>query len=179
MRDDLTANEFGGIRVVFSTDPSGDEHRLPDGLRPVTSIRSVELRDSEDRIILRNEFAPVTEFAPTGEFFQKEVRIESTASFNAFGAARVEATSDLVRVTIEVERLAAGGYELFADGRRLGVFAAEQGFLKAVLTSDGSEGVRIPPEARPAVNIRRIEVVGSGRVIASGEFAITSGAIGR
>ncbi|MEW6211315.1 MAG: hypothetical protein AB1631_23320, partial [Acidobacteriota bacterium] len=119
------------------------------------------------------------DFAPAGEYFQKEARIESAPSFNAFGSARVEAASSLVRVTIEVERLADGVYEIFADGRRLGEFAAEQGFLKAVLTSDGSEGVKIPQEVRPAVNIRRIEVIGSGSVLASGEFAITSGVIGR
>ncbi|HXU07502.1 MAG TPA: S8 family serine peptidase, partial [Blastocatellia bacterium] len=51
-----TASNFGTFKIEFSTTPSSNHLPLPAALNPVTNIKLVEVRDSQNRVVLANTF---------------------------------------------------------------------------------------------------------------------------
>jgi subtilisin family serine protease len=51
----VTSN-FGSFKIEFSTSPGSNHVPLPASLNPVTTIRLVEVRDSQNRVVLANSF---------------------------------------------------------------------------------------------------------------------------
>lgn len=55
-RTRATTTNFGTFKIEFKTTTSGNDLPLPAALNPVTSIKKVEVRDAQDRVVLSNTF---------------------------------------------------------------------------------------------------------------------------
>ena len=166
---------LGGLAFVFVGE---SDRSLPPVIEPVTRIRHVELRDSLDRIVLKGNFS-ADNTSPVGGFVEKEARLLSTKVLSqTAGSAlvRIEALADGTRreiLNVSAEGLVSeSNYRLIVDGTIVGDTLVRSGFLRAILTSDGSMGQVLPPWLKPVINIRHIELQDStGRVVLQGNFS--------
>lgn len=165
---EAVASNYGSFKIEFETSPSGHDHiSLPSTLNPVTSIKLVEIRDAQDRIVLANTFG-----APQpggGVSIEKEARLTSTGQ--AKGKARAEIEPEREKLRVEADKLQSGAVcEIFADGISLGTAVAQGGYFRVEYTSDGSSGLVLPQSLRPVTKIQQIEVRVSGQVVLQGAF---------
>ena len=166
---------LGGLAFVFVGE---SDRALPPVIEPVTRIRHVELRDSLDRIVLKGNFS-ADNTSPVGGFVEKEARLLSTKVLSqTAGSAlvRIEALADGTRreiLNVSAEGLVSeSNYLLIVDGTIVGDTLVRSGFLRAILTSDGSMGQVLPSWLKPVINIRHIELQDStGRVVLQGNFS--------
>jgi subtilisin family serine protease len=166
-RLNATASNFGTFKIEFSTRPSSNDLPLPTALNPVTTIKLVEVRDSQNRIVLANSFG--TPQPGGGGVVEKEARL--TSSGNAKGSARAEIEPQREKLRVEGEHLQAGAFEILADGTSLGTVVAQSGYFRVEFTSDNSSGRLLPAALRPVTRVQQIEVRGpSGQVVLQGTF---------
>ncbi|MEN3333470.1 MAG: hypothetical protein V7641_2835 [Blastocatellia bacterium] len=163
-----TASNFGTFKIEFSTPQKSDHPLLPAALNPVTNIKTVEIRDAPDRIILSNTFG-----APQpggGSVVEKEARLTSSGS--ARGSARAEIESERQKLRVEADRLQSGvAYQIVADSVSLGSFTAQSDYLKIEFTSDGSSGHLLPASLQPVTKIVRIAILNqAGQTVLEGTF---------
>ena len=161
-----TASNFGTFKIEFST--SSNDLPLPAALNPVTSIKLVEVRDSQNRVVLANTFG-----APQpggGGAVEKEAKLTSTGE--AKGSARAEIEAEREKLRVEGEHLQSGvAYSIVADSVSLGTVVAQSGYFRVELTSDNSSGRLLPPALRPVTRIQRIEVRDpSNQIVLQGAF---------
>jgi len=146
----------------------------------VTRIHHVELRDSLDRVVLEGTFN-ADNANPVAGFFERETRLVSTgllAQPSGSAAIRIEALPAGGRreqLSLSAEGLMSqSSYRLIVDGTNVGDTIARSGFLRVILTSDGSMGQLLPPLLRPVTSIRHLEVQdASGRAVLQGVFAVS------
>jgi hypothetical protein len=179
LASDVSAS-LGSLSFVFAAEPGGVT--LPPAIDPVTKIRHLELRDSLDRVVLQGTFS-ADNSSPVGGFVERETRLLSTGVLpQTAGSAtvRIEALADSTRR--EILRVSAEGltsessYRLIVDGTNAGGAIVRSGFLRLILTSDGSSGVLLPGSLRPVINIKHIELVdASGLVVLQGNFSLNQG----
>jgi hypothetical protein len=171
-----TSNNFGGLKIEFSTTPSDNHEQLPGSLNPVRNIQHVELRDSQDRVILQGDFGqPSDGGGGTGESLEKEIKLDSTGIVaNARGDARVEIESEREELRVRAERLVPGAvYQIVVDGTNIGSATAQgsAGFFRLEFTTDGSGDRLLPASLRPVTGINRVEVRNqANQVVLTGDF---------
>jgi subtilisin family serine protease len=166
----VTASSFGGLKVEFADPPRDNHLPLPPALKPVTLIRQVELRDSQDRVVLSASFGASN---PGGTVVEKEAYLASTGVISgAEGKARAKIESEREELRVEAEDLQSGAsYEIIADGISLGSVAAQSGYFRVEFTSDGRSGLLLPASLRPVTKIQRIELRNqAGQVVLQGVF---------
>jgi len=173
----VPATSLGAIRFSFTTDGN---QPLPPPINPVTKARHIEVRAGATAILF-GDFTSDT--APLAGYIERETQLISTITTGTSGSAtiKVEALDgglrrETLKITVEGLQLEVT-YRFLIDGFPLGSFqpAAPSGFLKVVLTSDGSSGALLPGQFRPVTNIHRIELQDSrGSIVAAGMFAATS-----
>ena len=177
----FTASNFGGLEITLSNDlypveDTGAVHlTLPAKLYPATRIKRVELRN-EDGTVLEGAFAPaVGTTGPAGETITKQTPLASLAE--ARGKAFVKLDGNHEELRIEANRLTPDAvYNIFVDGVGIGSAVAraeskQSGFLRIRMTADGSTGLTLPPQLRPIMSIKRVEVRdASNGVVLQGDF---------
>jgi subtilisin family serine protease len=163
----MTSN-FGTFKIEFSTLPSGNDVPLPAVLNPVTSIKLVEVRDSQNRVVLANTFG-IPQPNGGGEV-EKEAKL--TSSGQAKGKARAEFETERETLRVEGEHLQSGvAYEIVVDGVSLGTVVAQSGYFRVEFTSDNSSGRLLPAALRPVTRIQHIEVRdASNQIVLQGSF---------
>jgi len=167
------ASNFGNFKIEFSTSPSRDQLPLPAAISPVTSIKRVEVRDSQDRIIVANSFGASSPGGTPNQSVEKEANLAPTAVLpNAKGRARAESEPEREKLRVEGEKLASGGFYLIVvDGVSLGSFQAQSGFVAVEFTSDGSSGFVLPQALKPITRLQRVELRDpSGQIVLQGSF---------
>jgi thermitase len=174
LASDVSAS-LGSLSFAFVAEPGGAP--LPLAIDPVTRIRRVELRDSLDRIVLQGTFSADSS-SPVGGFVEREARLLSTGVLPQTAGSttvRIEALADGTRR--ETLRVSAEGliseasYRLIVDGTNVGWSMVRSGFLRVILTSDGSSGLFLPIALRPVINIKHIELQDAkGEVVLQGNF---------
>ncbi|HJQ67543.1 MAG TPA: S8 family serine peptidase [Blastocatellia bacterium] len=186
----FTASSFGGLRIRLTNEPeSVSEYgavqlKLPTSLYPVTRIQSVELRNEAGKW-LKGAFAPaVGSAAPAGETITKQTPLASAGDARGKAYVKLDGANEELRV--EVNRLTPGAsYDIFVDGVGIGSAVAraetrQSGFLRIIATTDGSSGLSLPPQSRPLLNIKRVEVRDSaGQVVLRGDFLAGGDDFGR
>lgn len=171
-----TSNNFGGLKIEFSTTPSDNHEQLPGSLNPVRNIRHVELRDSQDRVILQGDFGqPTGGVGSAGESLEKETKLNSTGIVaDARGDARVEIEPEREELRVRAEKLVPGAvYQIVVDGTNIGSATAQgsSGFFRLEFTTDGSGDRLLPSALRPVTGINRIEVRNqANQVVLTGDF---------
>ncbi|HET9531598.1 MAG TPA: S8 family serine peptidase, partial [Blastocatellia bacterium] len=172
-----TTNSLGYFKLEFSNEPG--HLPLAGPLNPVTNIKHVELRDSEDRIVLQGDFGQAGSVGSSP--LEKETRLVSTgAQPGVAGRARIEIEPEREELRVEADDLAQGiTYQVVVDGVNLGTITPHDDYFRIEFTSDGSSGRTLPPSLRPAFNIKRVEIQDlSGLVILQGDFQPGGGNIG-
>ncbi|MFY9607752.1 MAG: S8 family serine peptidase [Blastocatellia bacterium] len=165
-----TTSNFGTFKIEFSTTPSSNHLTLPAPLNPVTVIRLVEVRDSQNRVVLANTFGTPQPGGGGGGDVEKEAKL--TSSGDAKGRARAEIEAEREELRVEGEYLQSGvAYLIVADGVSLGTVVAQSGYFRVEFTSDNSSGRLLPPSLRPVTKIQHIEVRDpSGQIVLEGTF---------
>jgi subtilisin family serine protease len=167
------ASNFGNFKIEFSTSPSGDQLPLPAGINPVTSIKRVEVRDSQDRVIIANTFGAPAPGETPNQSVEKEATLAPTAVLpDAKGRARAESEPEREKLRVEGEKLTSGvSYLIVVDGVSLGSFQAQSGFFAVEFTSDGSSGFVLPQSLRPITKLQRVELHDPlGQIVLQGSF---------
>ncbi len=176
------ATNFGELKVEFATTPDAQHLALPPALFPVNKIKHVEVRDITDRIVLQADFGSVGgAVGPPGQSFEKEASLIPTSLLpQASGSARVEVEETAEELRVEGQGLVSGtSYQIVVDTLPIGSAIAQFGYLKVKFTSDGSSGVLLPPELRPANNINRIELRNpAGQLVLQGVFRTSGDDVG-
>jgi hypothetical protein len=170
-----TTTNFGTFKLEFKTTPSSNDLPLPAALNPVTNIKTVEVRDAQDRVVLTNTFVatPGAGQPGGGQSVEKEATLNSTGVIpQANGKARAEVEPEREKLRVEADQLASEvSYSIFADSVNLGSVTAQSGYLKVEFTSDGSSGLILPPAVRPVTNIQTIELRNpAGQAVLRGTF---------
>lgn len=169
-----TTGNFGNFKIEFKTTPSSNDLPLPAVLNPVTTIKKVEVRDAQDRIVLSNTFVATPGAGqPGGQTVEKEATLNPTGVIPlANGKARAEVEAEREELRVEADGLASGVlYGIFADNVNVGSVIAQSGYLKVEFTSDGSSGLVLPPALRPVTNIQTIELRNpGGQAVLRGTF---------
>jgi len=168
-----TATNFGTFKIEFSTTPSDNHPLLPATLNPVTGIKKVEVRDSQDRIVISNTFAAPAPGPGGGTSVEKEATLQPTGVIpQASGRARAEVEPEREKLRVEGDGLVSGVvYSIFADGSNIGSGTAQSGYFRVEFTSDGSSGVSLPTSVRPVTAIQVIEIRNSdGQAVLRGTF---------
>jgi|GEM_PF-1039221 len=168
-------SSFGSFKIEFSTTPSDDRLLLPAVLNPVTSIKKVEVRDSQDRVVLTNIFMPAPNPGQPGggQSVEKQATLNPTGVIpKANGKARAEVDSEREKLRVEADGLESGvAYGIFADSVNLGSVVAQSGYLQVEFSSDGSSGAILPPALRPVTAIQVVEVRNpAGQAVLHGMF---------
>jgi len=169
---------LGSLGFMFVSEPGRPP--LPPVIDPVTRIRHIELRDSLDRIVLQGTFS-ADNSSPVGGYIEREARLLAAGALSqAAGSAlvRIESLSDSTRretLSVSAEGLVSdASYRLIADGMIVGSALVRSGFLRVTLTSDGSSGLLLPPQLRPVIDIKHLELQDlSGRVVLQGNFNLS------
>jgi hypothetical protein len=174
-RDRAKTSSFGSFKIEFSLTPSGDRLLLPAALNPVTGIKTVEVCDSHDRIVLSNTFVPAPGPGQPGggQSVEKEATLNPTGPIpQASGKALAEVDLEREKLRVEADGLASGvAYGVFADSVNLGSVVAQSGYLRVEFTSDGSSGSILPQSLRPVTNIQLIELRNpAGQTVLRGTF---------
>lgn len=167
---------LGSLSFAFVTEPG--RAPLPPPIAPVTKIRHVELRDSLGRVVLQGSFSSDNS-NPVDGFVEREARLITTgfqtaAAGHAF--ARIEALAGGGRreqLNVAAEGLISdASYNLVVDGTNIGSTIPRSGYIRVLLTSDGSSSQLLPPWLRPVVNIRHIELRDAGgKAVLEGDFS--------
>jgi len=170
-----TTTNFGTFKIEFKTTPSSSDLPLPAALTPVTSIKKVEVRDAQDRVVLSNTFvaAPGPGQPGGGQSIEKEATLNPTGVIpQANGKARAEVEPERETLRVEADQLESGvTYAILADGVSLGSVTAQSGYLRVEFTSDGSSGLLLPPALRPVTAIQTIELRNpAGQAVLRGTF---------
>ncbi len=170
-----TTTNFGTFKIEFKTTPSSNDLPLPAALNPVTNIKTVEVRDAQNRVVLTNTFVatPGAGQPGGGQSVEKEATLNPTGVIpQANGKVRAEVEPEREKLRVEADQLASGvSYAIFADSVNLGSVTAQSGYLKVEFTSDGSSGLLLPPAARPVTSIRVIELRNpAGQAVLRGSF---------
>ena len=170
-----TTTNFGTFKIEFKTTTSSNDLPLPAALNPVTNIKKVEVRDSQDRVVLSNTFVamPGAGQPGGGQSVEKEATLNPTGVIpQANGKARAEVEPEREKLRVEADQLASGvSYTIFAGSVSLGSFTAQSGYLRAEFTSDGSSGLVLPSSVRPVTNIQTIELRNpAGQTVLQGRF---------
>lgn len=162
------ASNFGAFKIEFSTTPSSNDLPLPAALNPVTSIKLVEVRDSQNRIVLSNTFG--TPQPGGGGLVEKEAKLTSTGE--AKGSARAEIEAEREKLRVEGEHLQSGvAYQIVVDSVSLGTVVAQSGYFRVEFTSDNSSGRLLPLALRPVTRIQHVEVRDpSNQIVLQGTF---------
>jgi subtilisin family serine protease len=177
----FTSSNFGGLVITLSNDQYTVEDTdsvrlaLPAKLYPVTRIKRIELRN-EDGTALEGAFTPAVGITgPAGETIAKQTPLASLTEARGKAFVRLDGRHEELRV--EVNRLMPDAiYNVFVDGVSLGSAIAraeskQSGFLRIRLTADGSSGLTLPPQLRPVMSIKRVEVRDLSNVIVlQGDF---------
>ena len=173
-RELARASNYGTFKIEFSTAPSDDHLLLPAILNPVTGIQKVEVRDSQDRVVLSNTFAaPAPAPGGGGASVEKEATLNPTDLIpQARGNARAEVEPEREKLRVEADGLSSGAsYSIFADTVGLGAVTAQSGYLRVEFTSDGSSDSILPAAITSVTLIQAIEIRnGAGQVVLSGTF---------
>lgn len=167
-----TTSNFGTFKIEFKNTASSNDLPLPAALTPVTTIKNVEVRDAQDRVVLSNTFGASTGGGP-GQSVEKRATLNPTGVIaQANGKARAETEPEREELRVEADGLESGvSYSIFADNVNLGSITAQSGYFKAEFTSDGSSGRVLPPALRPVTAIKTIEVRNpAGQVVLLGTF---------
>ena len=162
-----TTTNFGTFKIEFSTTSRSNHLLLPAALTPVTAIKLVEVRDSQNRVVLANTFgAPNT----GGGSVEKEAKLTSTGQ--AKGSARAEIEPEREKLRVEGEHLQSGvAYQIVADTVSLGTVVAQSGYFRVEFTSDNSSGGLLPAALRPVTKIQSLEVRDpSNQIVLQGMF---------
>ncbi len=168
-----TTTNFGTFKIEFKTTPSSNDLPLPAALNPVTNIKKVEVRDSQDRVVLSNTFGAPAPGGGAGQTVEKEATLNPTGVIpQANGKARAEVEPEREKLRVEADQLTSGvSYSIFADGVNIGSVTAQTGYLKVEYTSDGSSGSTLPQALRPVTNIKVIEIRNpAGQAVLRGTF---------
>lgn len=171
--DRAVSSNFGNFKIEFSPSPSHDQLPLPAAINPVTSIKRVEIRDSQDRVILANTFGAPSPGGTPNQSVEKEANLAPTAVLpEAKGRARAESEPEREKLRVEGEKLASGlFYLIVVDGLSLGSFQAQSGFVAVEFTSDGSTGFVLPQTLRPITKLQRVELRDqAGQIVLQGSF---------
>jgi hypothetical protein len=166
----LSAN-LGSLIFTFSTESQGSPLSGP--LNPVTKIRHIELRDaSGQRLILQGDFkSDVAENSRRS--LEKQTRLAPPVSRPGLGGrATIKMQVAYQELKIEAEGLQSGAtYRLAVDGLAISAKIVESGFLRVLLTSNGSGETLLPVNLRPVTGIRRVELLTPrGELVLRGEF---------
>jgi subtilisin family serine protease len=161
-------SNFGAFKIEFSMPQKSDHLPLPAALNPVTNIKTVEVRDAQDRVVLSNTFGAAQPGG--GSVLEKEATLSSSGS--ARGSARAENDGERQKLRVEGDGLQSGAaYQIIADGVSLGSFAARSGYLKVEFTSDASSGLLLPTSLQPVTKIVRLTILDpAGQKILEGTF---------
>jgi hypothetical protein len=150
-----TASNFGTFKIEFSTTQSSNDLPVPAVLNPVTNIKLVEVRDSQNRVVAANTFGATQPGG--GSSVEKEAKL--TSAGEAKGKARAEIEAQREKLRVEGEHLQSGvAYEIVVDNESLGTVVAQSGYFRVEYTSDNSSGRLLPNTLRPVTGIQRIEV---------------------
>ena len=164
----VVTSNFGSFKIEFSTTPSSTDILLPPSLNPVTAIKLVEIRDSQNLLVLSNSFG-VPQPNSGGEI-EKEAKLTSTGQ--AKGSARAKFETEREKLRVEGEHLQSGvAYEIVVDGVSLGSIVAQSGYFRVEFTSDNSTGRLLPAALRPVIKVQHIEVLDpSNQIVLQGTF---------
>ena len=167
-RGRATASNYGSFEIKFSTTPGSRDLALPSVLNPVTTIKLVEVRDSQNRVVLANSFG--TPQPGGGGPIEKDVKLTSTGT--ATGSARADIGLEREKLRVDGDHLQSGvALEIFVDGLRLGTVVPQLGYFQVDFTSDNKSGRLLPQALRPVTKIQRVEVRGSsGQIVLQGTF---------
>jgi thermitase len=166
---------LGSLIFGFSTEPNTPP--LSSIINPVTKIRHVELRDASGHtIILQGDFK--TDVAENSRrSLEKQISLAPIVSKQGLGGrATVRMQSTFQELKIEAEGLQTGAtYRLVVDGITISSKVVESGFIRALLTTNGTGEMLLPVSLRPVTNIRRVELLTSrGELVLRGEFTATA-----
>lgn len=182
--------QSGYFRVEFTSDNSSGR-LLPQALRPVTKVQSIEVRDPANQVVLQGTFqAGGDDFGGGGgddnggggsgggggggsQNVQKESTLNSTGvDADAKGKVKVSASSSGEELEVEGDKLDSDKtYTVLVDNFGLGSVTTDgSGSFKLKLsTRDGN----LPSQIQPVSNIQHVDVFdGQGRkVLSSGPFS--------
>jgi len=181
--------QSGYFRVEFTSDNSSGR-LLPQALRPVTKVQSIEVRDLSNQVVLQGTFqAGGDDFGGGGgggddngggggggggsQNVQKEASLNSTGvDADAKGKVKVTASSNGEELEVEGDKLSSNTtYTILVDNFGLGSVTTDgSGSFKLKLrTQDGN----LPSQIQPVSNIQHVDVFdGQGRkVLSSGPFS--------
>ena len=168
----ITTN-FGYFEVQLSSAPDSESIPLPENLLPVSTIRHVQVRDSQDHVLLYGEFRPVVNGSgPVGQSVQKETRLDPTGLIpQAIGKAGIDVDSERETVTVQAQGLPLGVVVVGIDGYAQSYDVPSYGFFKLEMTSDASNGLQLPQALRPVTSIKHVEIrTTSGQLLLQGDF---------
>ena len=161
-------DNLGTLKFSFSN-PGVNPLPLPS----VTSIRLVELRDSNGTALFRGEFrldgSPIDSARGA---FKRAYLVSPTNPTRTGGAAIARLEGSRQELSIRAEALTPGlAYTVMVDGVFLGSYTANaSGFVGAFFANDGTTR-ELPVALRPVTNIRRIELLdATGVIVRRGEF---------
>jgi hypothetical protein len=165
---DKRVDHLGSLKFSFS---NGGVNPLP--LPSVTSVRLVELRDSNGAVLFRGEFkldgSPIDSAKGA---FKRAYLVSPTNPARTGGAAIARLEGSRQELSIRAEALTSGQvYTVRVDGVFLGSYTANaSGFVGAFFANDGTTR-ELPIALRPVTNIRRIELLDStALIVRRGEF---------
>jgi hypothetical protein len=169
-------DNLGSLKFAFSN-PGANPLPVPS----VTSIRLVELRNSNGTTLFRGEFrldgSPIDSAKGA---FKRAYLVSPTNPTRTGGAAIARLEGSRQELSIRAEALTPGQvYTVRVDGVFLGSYTANlSGFVGAFFTNDGTTR-ELPVALRPVTNISRIEILDStGLIVRRGEFlAVTATAV--
>ena len=185
-----TSSKGGYLEVEFSSDGTGDQP-LPQAVRPVTSIQHVELRDQTGQVVLQGDFQAGGGNIGGGDDnggeddngggddnggdeIRKEVDMVPTGvDPNAEGRVRARTRGTRDDLDIDAKKLdPIAPYMIFVDGHFLGTFTTDStGEMELDWSSVDAGDMPLPPEIRPVINIRRVEIRDqSGTVVLSADL---------
>jgi subtilisin family serine protease len=163
-------NNFGGLKIEFSTSPGDSHAQIPALILPVQNIKHVELRDSLDRIVLQNDFGSS---GNGGVVVEKEVTLLATGVVpGAQGDAKAEVEPEREKLRVRADGLTAGdSYAIVVDGQNIGTGTAQSGFLRITFATDGSGDRPLPSSLTPVTSIQHVELRNiGGQVVLQGDF---------
>jgi hypothetical protein len=170
---EAVSNNMGSLVLSLSSDPSGDDSRLPGELQPITTIQHVELRDDGGRVILQGDYAPLDAGScPSTQTVDKEAYLSpAIPQTPGGGRAALEITSDRTELVIVAGGIADSSCAISIDGVSCGWAKTLGGYMRLDLSSDDSTGNWVPGTLKPYITIRHVEIRDrSGRVALAGDF---------
>ncbi len=185
----VIANNFGGLALVLTNEsrdaagPGVTRLPLPTTLKPVTSIKHIELR-KEDRVVLQGDFAPGSgPGSPATQVLEKKTPLSPIGYLpRAAGIAYMKIAGSHQEMVVKAVYLVPdASYTILADGVELGraiarTATSERGVLRFQMIKESSD-TNVPPSIPQLFShITRIEVRdSSGLVALAGDFLPDNG----